>query len=154
MSVNVGDISALVFKRSIRGDLGKFSLDSQMLKVLMELDGDKSLNTVSRTINMDMETLREVIIRLNHINLIEKVEKKSFALNKAFFDFLTAQLSLALGPIAEFLIEDEIRELGYDPTNFPFQRTAELVNILARQIPRDEKRLVFQQVMVEKIKKI
>ncbi len=154
MNIRVGDISALVFKRSIRGNLGEFSLDSNMLKVLMELDGNKSLAKVSRAINMDLETLREVIIRLIHINLVQQVETKSLFLNKAFFDFLTAQLSLALGPIAEFLVEDEIRELGYDATSFPHQRAAELVNLLASQIPRNEKRLAFQQVMVEKIKKI
>lgn len=154
MDVFVGDISALVLKRSIRGDIGEFSLDGQMLKILMELDGQKNLATVSQAINMDMEALREVITRLHQIKLVEKVEKKAPVLNKAFFDFLTTQLSIALGPIAEFLVEDEIQEFGYDLTNFPFDRAAELVNLLARQIPRKEKRLAFQQVMVEKIKNI
>jgi hypothetical protein len=153
MDVFVGDISALVFKRSIKGDIGEFSLDSNMLKVLMELDGKKNLATVAQAINMDMEALREVAARLYNIKLVAKVEKKAPVLNKAFFDVLTAQLSLALGPIAEFLIEDEIQEFGYDLTNFPFHRAAELVNVLALQIPREDKRLAFQRVMVEKIKK-
>jgi len=73
-------------------------------------------------------------------------------LNKEFFNFLVAQLSFALGPLAEFLIEEEIREFGDDPAKIPRRRSAELVNLLARQIPRKEKRVAFQQAMVLKIK--
>ncbi len=152
MDVFAGDISALVLKRSIKGDIDEFSLDGQMLKVLMELDGEKNIKTVAQAINMETEALREVITKLYHIKLVEIVQKKVPLLDKAFFDFLTVQLSIALGPIAEFLVEDEIQEFGYDLTNFPLYRAAELVNLLARQIPRKEKRLAFQQLMVEKIK--
>ena len=44
-----GDISALVLKGSIKGDLGEFSLDSHMLQVLMQLDGKKNLGSVAST---------------------------------------------------------------------------------------------------------
>ncbi len=53
-----GDISALVFKGSVKGDLDKFSLDNQMLQVLMELDGKKNLASVSRSVNMNLDTLK------------------------------------------------------------------------------------------------
>jgi hypothetical protein len=147
-----GDISALVFKGSVKGDLDEFSLDSQMLRVLMSLDGKKNLASVSRSINMNLETLKEVFIRLHKIQLIEKVEVAVPMLNDDFFTFLKNQLSVALGPIAEFLIEDEIQTLSDVPGQLPFHRAAELVNLLARQIPRPENRVVFQQAMAQKIK--
>jgi hypothetical protein len=152
MDVFSGDFPALVFKESIKGDLGEFSLDSHMLKVLTALDGKKNLASVSRSLNMNMGKLKEVLTRLHGYQLIEKVENAVSMLDKEFFDFLTDQLSLAIGPIAEFLIEDEIRELGDDSTRIPLRRAAELVNLLARQIPRKEKRVGFQQAMVNKIK--
>jgi len=147
-----GDISALVFKGSVKGDLDEFSLDSQMLRVLMSLDGKKNLASVSRSINMNLETLKEVLIRLQKIQLIEKVEAAVPMLNDDFFTFLKNQLSVALGPLAEFLIEDEIQILSDVPGQLPFHRAAELVNLLARQIPRQENRVVFQQAMAQKIK--
>jgi hypothetical protein len=147
-----GDISALVFKGSVKGDLDEFSLDSQMLRVLMSLDGKKNLASVSRSINMNLETLKEVFIRLHKIQLIEKVEVAVPMLNDDFFTFLKNQLSVALGPIAEFLIEDEIQTLSDVPGQLPFHRAAELVNLLARQIPRQENKIVFQQAMAQKIK--
>ena len=86
------------------------------------------------------------------LRLIEPDETLAPILNAEFFDFLKMQLSLAIGPIAEFIIEDEIREFSEDPDRVPLQRAAELVEQLARQIHRKEKRLVFQQLMVKKIK--
>ena len=148
------NISALVFKGSVKGDLDEFSLDSQMLKVLMQLDGKKNLGSVSRSVNMNMDTLKAVLARLQKIRLIEKVQSAVPMLNYEFFDFLKNQLSLALGPIAEFLIEDEIQDLSDVPWQLPLHRAAELVNLLARQIPRQENKVAFQQALAQKIKEI
>ena len=152
MDIFSGKFPSLVFKGSIKGDLDEFSLDSQMLKVLMVLDGKKSVASVSKSTHMSMGTLKKVLTRLNNIQLIEKAENSLPVLQEAFFSFLTAHLSKALGPIATFLVEDEIRELGDDPARVPVHRAAELVNMLARQIPRKEKRVAFQQAMAQKIK--
>jgi len=149
-----GDISALVFKGSVRGNLDQFSLDNQMLKVLMELDGKKNLAAVARSANMSMATLKAVLIKLQAIKVIEKVETTVNILSDVFFDFMRRQLSMALGPIAEFLIEDEILELGLEQDRFPVQRAAELVNLLARQIPRKDNKIAFQQAMSNKIKEM
>lgn len=152
MNIFSGDFSALVFKGLVKDNLDEFSIDTQMLKVLTHLDGRKNLASVSRAVNMDMKILQEVLTRLYSVNLIVKVDKSVPMLNKEFFNFLVAQLSFALGPIAEFLIEEEIREFGDDPAKVPRRRAAELVNLLARQIPRKEKRVAFQQAMALKIK--
>ena len=152
MNIFSGDFSALVFKGLVKDNLDEFSIDTQMLKVLTHLDGRKNLASVSSAINMDMKILQEVLTRLYSVNLIVKVDKSIPMLNKEFFNFLVAQLSFALGPIAEFLIEEEIREFFDDPAKVPRRRAAELVNLLARQIPRKEKRVAFQQAMVLKIK--
>lgn len=154
MNAFSGDVSSLIFKGSVKGDLDQFSLDSQMLNVLMALDGRKNLAMVSRAVNMDMADLKVVLSRLLKIRLIEKVEKTDPVLNEEFVAFLKKQLSLALGPIAEFLIEDEVRELGVDLDKIPVPRAAELINILARQVPRKEKRVMFQQAMAAKLKEI
>jgi hypothetical protein len=147
-----GDISALVFKRSVKSDLDKFSLDGQMLQVLKELDGKQNLASVSRSVNMNLDTLKEVLTRLQNFQLIEKVEATVSVLNEEFFDFIQHHLALALGPIAEFLIEDELLDFGDHPEKIPFYRAAELVNLLAHHIPRQEKKVAFQKAMAKKLK--
>lgn len=154
MDILSADISSLVFKGSIKGDFGEISLDSKMLMVLMELDGKKDIATVARSLNMNMGTLRNILVRLNDLLLIEVVEDAAPTLNMEFFNFLKTQLSLAMGPLAEFLLDDEIEDFGGEPTKIPFHRAAELIDLLARQIPRKEKRVSFQQAMVNKMKEI
>jgi hypothetical protein len=146
------DFSTTILKGSIKSDLGEFSLDSQMLRVLMELNGQKDLASVARSLEMKMGTLKEVILKLDKLKLIEK--KATPMLDNNFLDFLKNQLNMAVGPIAEYLIEDEIQELGGESNTIPIHRAAELVDLLAKQILRKEKRVAFQQAMIKKIKEI
>jgi len=149
-----GDISALVLKGAIKGDLGEFSLDSHMLQVLMQLDGKKNLGTVASALNIELATMKMVIAKLVELGLVEKPTPAGQGISKEFIDFMVAQLANAMGPIAEVVFEDEIQEFGGDPTRIPKNRAAELITRLANEIPREEKRLEFQQAMVARLKTI
>ena len=148
------EISNAVFRRVTRRDPGKFSLDSQMLSILVELDGRKSLASVAKKTGLPLGALREIISRLVEVKLIESVNDDTEMLDRDFFDYLNVQLSLATGPIAEVLIEDAVSDLGFSTTAFPSHHAAELVDTLARQIRREEKRVSFQRAMVGKIREI
>ncbi len=152
MDLTSGDISAMVFKPIVKDDLGNFSLDGHMLSVLMALDGKMTLGQVAQRAGLNMANLREAASKLLKLKLIESVESTVHAIDKDFFDFLVAELSLALGPLAEVIVEDGVEELGYTFQNFPTQRAAELINLLAQEIQREEKKAEFKQNMVQKIK--
>jgi len=154
MNVFAGDISRLVLKRTVRADLGEVSLDSVMLQVLMELDGSKTLGQVARSLNMNMKQLRTILHRLYKLHLCETAKEAIPKLNKDFFNYLSAELSRAMGPIADVVIEDEINEMGENQLKFPAHRAAELVDLLARQILREERKVTFQQVMVKKLREL
>jgi hypothetical protein len=59
---------------------------------------------------------------------------------------------MAIGPLGEVVVEDGLEDLGFDKSNFPTQRAAELVNLLSEEIQREEKRNEFKQSMVQKIR--
>ena len=42
-----GDLAAMVYRRLQRDDLGEFAMDSRMLTVLMDLDGQRSLGQIA-----------------------------------------------------------------------------------------------------------
>ncbi|MFP4193821.1 MAG: hypothetical protein ACOCQI_00460 [Desulfosalsimonas sp.] len=149
-----GDISRVVLRRTVRADLGEVSLDSRMLQVLMELDGKKNLGQVAQSLNMTMKDLRQVAGKLHDLKLCEPAKESMPTLGKEFFDFLSSQLSRAMGPIADVVIEDEISRMGEDQKSFPAHRAAELVDLLARQIRREERKVAFQQAMVKKLREI
>ncbi|MBF0396336.1 MAG: hypothetical protein HQK78_06160 [Desulfobacterales bacterium] len=149
-----GDISGLVFKRVVKSDQGEVALSSQMLQVLMELDGKKNLGSVSKSLGVAMIDLRKIISKLYQNKLIIKVEASVAVLDKGFWDYLGENLSQAMGPIAEILIEDEIADMGLSKGKVPKSKAAEIVSLLARQIPREEKKVAFQQAMVKKLKEV
>jgi hypothetical protein len=152
MDISSGDISDYIFKRIVRDDIGNFSLDSNMLAVLMELDGSKRLDQVAQKVGINLGTMRDVIARLLELKLIEPISQAVSVIDKDFYNYLLDQLSMAIGPIAEVLIEDQITDMGYNQSQFPAHRAAELIDLLSRDIQRDEKKVVFKQNMVEKLR--
>ena len=142
----------MIYKRKVRDDLGDFSLDGQTLIVLMELDGRTTLGALAGKTGLTMGAIREVITYLLKLRLIDKVEKRVVPLDYAFFRNLLDELALAIGPIASVLIEDEVQDLGYDVNSFPSYLVSDLVDRLAGEIRREEKKAVFIKNMVNIIR--
>lgn len=152
MAESSGGVAGLVFKQVIRGDLGKLSLDGQMLSVLMNLDGKKTLGQVSQQLGLNLSTIRPIVAKLIKLKLLERVEVTVDAVDQDFMSFLISQLSIAIGPLGGIIAEDGLEDLGFNKTNFPRHRTAELINLLSLEIQREDKRIKFKQVMLKKIK--
>jgi hypothetical protein len=152
MDISSGEISFMVFRRVTRENAGEFSLDGQMLSVLMELDGKKNVAVVAKNAGLSMGIIRRVISKLFELNLIEPVEMAISRLDEDFFDYLKSQLAIAIGPIAEVIIEDVVIDLGHNLLQFPSYRAAELIDLISREIQREEKRNSFKQKMLSKIR--
>ena len=152
MDLMSGDLSALVFKRVPAYNLGEFSLDGRMLSVLMEIDGRQSVGAIAKKLGMTLGAIRPVVSGLLQAKLIEAGEDSLPVLDDEFLDALKGRLTLAVGPIGEVLIEDAAEDLGYTPNRFPSHRAAELVDLLARQIRREDKMTEFKQYMVGMIR--
>ncbi len=152
MNFSSDELSTMVFRRVVRDDLGEFSLDSQMLSMLMELDGKRNLGVICQNIGIDLNASQTIINRLVELKLIETARADRRILDNSFFQYLKEQLILAIGPVAEIFIEDAVADLGYDLSNFPSDQAAELVDLLSREIQRDEKLAAFKRNMVNKIR--
>lgn len=151
MDVFSGDISPQVFKLVVRNEPGEVTLDTNMLRVISELDGRKNVGTIARNIGMELRELNEIISRLLKHNIIALVDKPIPSLKGDFFVYLADQLSMATGPMAEVLIEDAVASLGYDRSSFPKQQVQDLIELLARKIFREEKRAIFKLNLIKKI---
>ena len=152
MDVLTGDISSLVYRHVVKNDLQNIALDGQILQVFLYLDGKKNLGQVARSVGMNMTDMRDAIARLIDLDLVETVQRNISSPNRDFFDYLNSQLANAIGPIAGVLIEEEIVEMGHSLSQFPRTRVAELVELLAREIQREEKKTLFKKNMLAKIK--
>ena len=147
-----GDISHLVFRRVIRDDPGELSFDGDMLNILVELDGEKSVKDVAKKIGINLVRMREILSKLLQMNLIESIDTDQTILDRNFYDYLNTQLSMAVGPIAEILIEEAVENLGYRLYQVPKYLAAELVDVVSREIHREQRGIEFKQSMLKKIK--
>ncbi|MDP3284034.1 MAG: hypothetical protein Q8M56_06375 [Desulfobacterales bacterium] len=153
MDILSGDIALLVFRRVAKSNMGEVSMDSRMLDVLMELDGKKNLGSIAKKAEMSTGNLREALSKLLKLNLIENVvERTGTFLDNDFLGYLNEQLALAIGPVAEVIIEDAVSDLGYRMSQIPSHKIAELIDLLSRDIQREEKKESFKLNMVKRIK--
>ena len=152
MNAISGDISPMVFRQVVREDGKKVTLNSRLLQVFLELDGKKALDTVARNIGLSMADMRSAVVRLISLGLIEKVENDIQFLDSEFFSLLQAQLLLAVGPIADILIEEELGVFGYTAERIPADQAERLVEQLSLNIQRPDKREAFLNSVVEIMK--
>ena len=153
MDIQSGDISKLVFKRVARKDSGNVSIDTRALEVLMEIDGKKNLNDIARKTGLDLANMRNVISGLVKQDLIAPASNGFKVLGAEFQQMLETELALAVGPIAEVLVEDALSDLGLRSGQIPMSKAAELVELLSRDIQREEKKSAFIKTMITIIKK-
>jgi hypothetical protein len=146
-----GDISPLVFQLSVKNEPGVVTLDKEMLTVIQELDGKKTIGMVAKNMGLELDKLKGIIAKLMTHGIIALVNQSMPMMKEDFFIYLTDQLSLATGPMAEVLIDEALATLGYNLTNFPKHRVQELIDLLAPRIFREEKRAAFKQNLYKKI---
>lgn len=151
MDILHGDISTMVFKTEIKSESSSVSLDINTLRVLTKLDGKQQLALIAQKLGMNMTTIRAAISRLIELKLVQTVEENIPMLDSNFFDFLTDWLSLTIGPIAQIMVDDAVREIGHGAPQIPKSRGAELIELLARQISQKEH---FIRAAMEKLTEI
>lgn len=151
MDILSGDISPLVFQLSVKNEPGEVTLDKEMLTVIGELDGKRTIGMVAKNMGLELEKLKGIIAKLLTHGIVSLVSQSMQMMKEDFFIYLTDQLSLATGPMAEVLIDEAVTHLGYNVSSFPKHRVQELIDLLAPRIFREEKRAAFKQNLYNKI---
>ena len=149
MKASPAQLASTVFQRVIREDTGQVSLDSQALAFFVEVDGNKTVAEIGQKCGLGKAEIQEVVKKLQELRLVEPVFKGVDVIDASFMDSLQQQLSIAIGPIAGVIIEDAVADLGCRMDAVPGHMAPELVEMLAREIQREEQRIDFKQQMVK-----
>lgn len=65
-------------------------------------------------------------------------------LSKNFLDYTKYELSMAVGPIAPFIFEEAINDLGHKEDHIPVDAAEMLIDMISSEIPREEKKAIFR----------
>ena len=143
----------MYFKKVNRMDNEEICLDADMIRLLIAIDENKDMAQIASEVGMDITTLNTTLSKLLELKLIEHVEKEVPFLDKKFLTALKINLSKAIGPMAEFLIEDVVSNMDMSILKIPKDQAAELISTLALEIPEEDNRIQFEISMLELIKK-
>ncbi len=138
----------LYFRKVIRKDSDKISLDADMIRLLIAIDENKSLYQIAEEVNMQATTLKTTLSKLLDQGLIEPVKKDISYLDHLFLEALRINLSKAVGPIAEILIADVVEDMNLKTSEIPTNQASKLINNLSLEIPEEKNRIEFKKSML------
>ncbi|MFH0785472.1 MAG: hypothetical protein V2B20_26455 [Pseudomonadota bacterium] len=152
MQPSPAEMAQMIFKQSIPDGLFEFKCNTHMLKVLLVLNGTDNPAAISKKTGLPPKAVSDALLQLLNLQLVTAVQENGIFLDRSFLDFLQAQFSAAIGPVAEFIIEETIKDLGHHVDSFPKTKAADLIMALAKDIQREDKKLIFKQNMIVRMK--
>ena len=138
----------LYFRKVIRKDSDKISLDADMIRLLIAIDENKSLYQIAEEVDMQAITLKTTLSKLLDQGLIEPLKKDISYLDHLFLEALRINLSKAVGPIAEILIADVVEDMNLKTSEIPTNQASELIHNLSLEIPEEKNRIEFKKSML------
>jgi hypothetical protein len=154
MDIGLTGRSDIHYRKVIRSDNDEISLDADMIRLLIAIDESKSLNQIAEEVDMDNTALKNALSKLLNQGLIEAVPKDNPVLGKSFLEALKINLSKAIGPMAEILIEDVTDDMGLDSSAIPTNQAAELITQLSLEVPDEENQIRFKKSMIAILNKM
>ena len=143
-----------IFYRKIhRKDHDQIALDAEMVRLLIAIDEKKSLSQIAAEVQMELATLKKNLGKLIQLGLVEPIKKGLPVLDKIFLQALNINLSRAIGPMAELLIEEVASEMAITGPGIPIHQAAEMITTLSHEIPDPEKRIEFKKSMMDILNK-
>ena len=136
------------YRKIIRKDNDAVSLDADMIRLLIAIDENKNLYQIAEEVNVGTAEFKKALSKLLDQGLIEPVQKDIPVLDQSFIETLRLNLSRAIGPMAEILIEDMAAEMEMDPSAIPINQAAELIAHLSLEVPDEENRMQFKKSML------
>ena len=146
--------SEAFYRKVIRNDNDQVSLDADMIRLLIAIDENKSLHQIAEEVDMGAATFKKALAKLLDQGLIAPVKKDIPVLDPSFIETLRINLSRAIGPMAEILIQDMAAEMELTPSEIPVNQAAELIANLSQEVPDEENRMQFKKSMLAILNKI
>jgi hypothetical protein len=151
MDKSLQELLEMTFKQSENVNLSDLSLDIKMLNIVLAMDGSRDLKTVARDSGYDPETLAADVQKLMRMGALEVNQVLAGFVEKETLDILSQNLSQAVGPLADILIEDTISDMGYSLYSLPKHKLKQLIDQLAMEIQDTETSESFKNSMAHLI---
>jgi predicted transcriptional regulator len=142
------------FRKTNLASNSEITFDSDMLKLLMAIDEEKTIRQIAGDVDLTPAAFKESLMKLIKLKLIEQAEATAPVsyVGEAFMARLHEILVSLTGPLGEVLIEETAEEMNLDVKKIPRARVGDFVYNIANQMPGDKQKNEFSTAMLEEIK--
>lgn len=147
------DQPKIFFRKITQINSDEFCLDADMIRLLIAIDETKELEQIANEVRMDRASLNATLSKLLELKLVEPIQTDIPYLDNEFIRALKINLSQAVGPMAEILIDDVAAEMNLSVSETPKTQAAEFISTLSLEIPDEDSSVQFKKAMLELIKK-
>lgn len=148
----MANISNLRYKKTDRASNQEFTLDTYMLKLLLAIDGQKTVREVSRGVHMNPSTFKDTFIKLVKLGLIEQAIDLETCVEKTLIDKMRKTLIQLIGPLGEVLVDDTAEDMGWKVNRIPLSGLADFVAAVSKEIPGDKQSNEFKKLMLKEMR--
>lgn len=144
----------MYFRKTNLASNSEITFDSDMLKLLMAVDENKTIRQVAADVAMTPSSFKESLVKLIKLKLIEQVEAAAPAsyVGEAFLERTREVLIQLTGPLGEVLVEETLEDMNLDATKLPREIVGDFIYNIAKQMPGEKQKNEFSTVMLEEIK--
>ena len=144
-----------IFALSKNKSPSEVTLRSAEWAVITQIDGYKSVKEIRELLSFSADeaiSLFNELIQKELIELQSTDETKPNYVPAEFFTMLETELTKIIGPVAPLILEDTIMEMDTNKDHYLPQRIPELIEMVSEEIVDSEKKVKFQQIMLNQLK--
>lgn len=148
----MANLADVCFKKTDRASSQEFAFDTDMLKLFMAIDGQKTVKEVSQEVQLGTSKFKDTFVKLRKLGLIEKAGNEEACVEESFIDNMRATLIQLIGPLGEVLVLDAVEDMGCKTNRIPVSSLASFVVAVAKEIPGNKQSNEFKKRMIEEMK--
>jgi hypothetical protein len=151
MSPPIDGIATKTYRKSQSGLNAPIDLDDATGKVFAAIDGLAPLSIVAESAGVGIPVLWRAIAKLARLGLIEEAAGGTGTMGKPFADKLHRELTKAVGPMSDLLIQSVAKLTKITWPHIPPERARELIYRIVVKIPNDSVKEKFEETMLKEL---
>jgi hypothetical protein len=137
------------------GHNGPITVPNVGWRVLSKLDGSRTVHEVAELLRIPFAYIAKVLYNLHKSGLVEVAEPAPKAAKDlvppALLNRVTGILTDVIGPMAPFVLRDQIEALGESPESLPEAKLEDLITLIGKEIGNGQLKNKFEESMFQEI---
>jgi hypothetical protein len=141
-----------IFRISLQNHSEDKNIKGDQWNVLALANGTRTVIEIAKILEWDEFKTSKVICQLVQDGLLERggdgvASSKKF-MDRGFFQMVENELKSIMGPVASFIIDDQLAAFGVIKDSFPQDQVLPFVEALSEEIPNEKKKKEFKRTIM------